>query len=155
MKILYTAFNGKQNSSKLLLDKINANNKLYLKNSFITSITQLEKELRKSDYDLVISFGQAPMYPDTVKIEEIGFCNIGYKTNYDYTNMKKDLEDGGYKVIVSNDAGTYLCNNLYFHGLKYISDNKLKTKMIFVHIPEISNITDINIMANIFMEENY
>lgn len=155
MKILYTAFYGKQNSSKLLLDKINSNNKLYLRNSFITSVTQLEKELRKNDYDLVISFGQAPMYSDTVKIEEIGFCNIEYKTDYDYTNMKKDLESGGYKVIISNDAGTYLCNNLYFHGLKYISDNKLKTKMIFVHIPEISNITDINIMANIFMKENY
>ena len=38
MKILFTAFNGEKNSSKLLLDKINGNNKLYLKNSFQTSI---------------------------------------------------------------------------------------------------------------------
>lgn len=35
MKVLYTAFNGKNNSSKILLDAITATDKLYLKNSFI------------------------------------------------------------------------------------------------------------------------
>ena len=38
MKILFTAFNGKNNSSKILLDMINTKNKLYLKNSFTTSV---------------------------------------------------------------------------------------------------------------------
>ena len=47
MNILYTAFNGKNNSSKILLDKINSNNKLYLKNSFITSVKELEKIILK------------------------------------------------------------------------------------------------------------
>ena len=31
LKILYIAFNGKENSSKILLDKIISNNKLYKK----------------------------------------------------------------------------------------------------------------------------
>lgn len=152
LKILYTAFNGK-NSSKILLDKIDANYKLYLKNSFITSVTQLEKELRTNDYDLVISFGRAPLDIDTIKIEEIGCSDIKYKTNYDYTKMKTELESKGYKVIISNDAGMYLCNNLYFHGLKYIEDNNLKTKMLLVHIPKIKYITDINKLSNIFSEK--
>lgn len=43
MKILFTTFNGKNNSLKILLDKINSDNKLYLKNSFETSVIQLEK----------------------------------------------------------------------------------------------------------------
>lgn len=49
MKILYTAFNGKSNSSKILLDNINTSidNKLYLKNSFKTSVEQLEKNNKK------------------------------------------------------------------------------------------------------------
>lgn len=155
LKILYTAFNGKQNSSWVLLNKINANYKLYLKNSFKTSVIQLEEKLKNNDYDLIISFGQAPICPDTIKIEEVARNNTNYKTTYNYINLKKALEKVGYKVIVSVDAGTYLCNNLYFHGLKYISDNKLKTKMLFIHIPKISNITDINIMASIFKEENW
>ena len=45
LKILYTAFNGKDNSSKILLDKLSNNDKLYLKNSFITSIRELQKHL--------------------------------------------------------------------------------------------------------------
>lgn len=153
MKILYTAFNGKQNSSKVLLDKISSNSKLYLRNSFITSVTQLEKELRKNYYDLIISFGQAPLGVDTVKIEEIGCSYVKYKTVYDYIKIKSDLESKGYKVIISNDAGAYLCNNLYFHGLKYIDDNSLRTKMLFIHIPEINCITNISELANIFTEK--
>ena len=45
MKILYTAFNGKNNSSKILLDTISNVDKLYLKNSFHTSVTQLEENI--------------------------------------------------------------------------------------------------------------
>lgn len=45
-KILFTAFNGEANSSKLLLDKISSDNKLYLKNSFINSVKELEQELK-------------------------------------------------------------------------------------------------------------
>lgn len=48
MKILYTAFNGKDNSSKILLDKITAESKdkLYLRNSFDTSVKQLINKLK-------------------------------------------------------------------------------------------------------------
>ena len=72
MKILYTAFNGQDNSSKILLDKITAKNtdKLYLRNSFDTSVKQLINKLKK--YEFIISFGQAPLDKDTIKIEVIG-----------------------------------------------------------------------------------
>ena len=65
MNILYTAFKGKNNSSKLLLDYIVDNNKLYLTNSFKTSVVELQNKIKKNDYDLIISFGQAPL--DTEK----------------------------------------------------------------------------------------
>lgn len=69
MRVLYTAFNGKTNSSKVLLDNIkcNTNDKLYLKNSFITSVKQLESKLQKDDYNLIISFGQAPLDYNNIK----------------------------------------------------------------------------------------
>ena len=150
MRILFTAFNGKNNSSKILLDKINSNNKLYLKNSFITSVNQLEKELQKNEYDLIISFGQAPLDMDTIKIEIIGKGDIKYKTKYNYSPLKNNLVKNNYRVIVSEEAGTYFCNNIYFNGLKYIKENNLNTEMIFIHIPSIDKINNIENLASIF-----
>lgn len=149
MEILFTAFNGKTNSSKILLDKINSNNKLYLKNSFKTSVVQLEKKLRKTQYDLIISFGQAPLDKDTVKIETTVKNNVEYKTKYDYIDLKNKL-NRKFDVIISDNAGTYLCNNVYFHGLKYIEENKLSTNMIFIHIPMLNDISNIENLSNIF-----
>lgn len=149
MKTLYTAFNGKNNSSKILLDNINSNNKLYLKNNFITSVAQLEKELISNDYDLVISFGQAPLKKDTIKIETTGKNKIEYKTKYEYSNLQKRLDEK-YKTIISYNAGNYLCNNLYFYGLKYIEEQKLKAKMIFIHIPQIKNISNLKQLSELF-----
>ncbi len=51
MKVLYTAFNGKKNSSKILLDNlaIEESNKLYLRNSFKTSVEQLVHKIKNND----------------------------------------------------------------------------------------------------------
>ncbi len=60
MKILYTAFHGNRNSSKVLLDhvKVNEKDKLYLRNSFTTCVNQFYEHLAKYNYDLILSFGQ-------------------------------------------------------------------------------------------------
>lgn len=151
MKILYTAFNGKDNSSKILLDKIIANkkDKLYLRNSFDTSVKQLINKLK--NYELIISFGQAPLDTDTIKIEVIGKKDKDlYKTDFNYSKIKEDIEKIGFKVEISEDAGNFLCNNLYFNGLKYIKENNINCKMIFIHIPKIENISNIELLAKIF-----
>lgn len=153
MKILYTAFNGKSNSSKILLDNIivEEDNKLYLKNSFKTSVEQLSNKLKKDRYDLIISFGQAPMDKETIKIETRGNGIDYFETDYNYNNLKKLFEKNGFNVVISKDAGSYLCNNIYYNGLKYIRENNLKCKMIFVHIPQIDNINDIKKISAIFL----
>ena len=152
MKILYTAFNGKSNSSKILLDNIivEEDNKLYLKNSFKTSVEQLSNKLKKDRYDLIISFGQAPIDKETIKIETRGNGIDYFETDYDYNNLKKLFEKNGFNVVISKDAGNYLCNNIYYNGLKYIRENNLKCKMIFVHIPQIDNINEIKKISAIF-----
>lgn len=150
LKILYTAFNGKLNSSKILLDKIKTSNKLYLTNSFSTSVNQLKKELKNNSYDLIISFGQAPLDNDNIRIETIGQKEEIYITKYDYISLQNKLIFNNYKATISNDAGNYLCNNIYYHGLKYIEDNNINTKMIFIHIPEINQISDIDNLAKLF-----
>ena len=152
MKVLYSAFNGKSNSSKVLLDNINTkeNNKLYLKNSFKTSVEQLKNKIKNNEYDLIISFGQAPLNRNTIKIETRGNDNVYYETNYDYSKLKEKLEEKNFNVVISKDAGNYLCNNIYYNGLKYINEQKLKCRMIFIHIPEINNIDDIKKLSNLF-----
>lgn len=151
MKILYTAFNGQDNSSKILLDKITteSKDKLYLRNSFDTSVKQLINKLK--NYELIISFGQAPLDKDTIKIEVVGKKEKDlYKTDFNYSKIKEDIEKIGFKVEISEDAGNFLCNNLYFNGLKYIKENNINCKMIFIHIPKIENISNIELLAKIF-----
>lgn len=148
MRVLYTAFNGKNNSSKILLDAITNVDKLYLRNSFNTSVTQLINKIKNNDYDLVVSLGQAPLERDVIKIETSANMGDFYKTNYYFYNLKVVAEKS-FKVIISNNAGNYLCNNVYYYGLKFIYENRLKAKMIFIHIPKISNISDIQLMVDL------
>ena len=48
---------------------------------------------------------------------------------YIYTNTK---------YSISKNAGNYLCNNIYYEGMKYIKEKSLDVKMIFIHIPSIN-----------------
>ena len=148
MNKLYTAFEGETNSSKILLDCIDSNNKLYLKNYYKESVLELEKELMTKEYDLVISLGQAPLKKDYIQIETTGKKNNEYQTTYDYSELVQSLSSN-FHVTISNNAGNYLCNNLYYHGLKIIEENNLKTKMIFIHIPKINKLTKIEELSKI------
>ena len=74
------------------------------------------------------------------------------KTNYNYNELVSRLENN-YKIIISNNAGNYLCNNIYYHGLKYIKDNNLKTKMIFIHIPKKDKISNIEKLTKSIINE--
>ena len=153
MNILYTAFNGKDNSSKILLDNIKTldENKLYLRNSFITSVKQLQKKIKLDNYDLIVSFGQAPLEQDNIRIEVVGKNTTEiYESDSDYSQLKEKLEKNNYKTDVSRDAGNYYCYNIFFNGLKYIKENDLKCKMIFIHIPFIDKIGNIEDLSKLF-----
>ncbi len=49
--------------------------------------------------------------------------------------LQKKLVAKGFPVEVSNHAGTYLCNQIYYHALHYSAKHKLKCKILFVHLP--------------------
>lgn len=156
MNILYTAFNGKENSSKILLDNIKVlnENKLYLKNSYSTSVKQLENKIKSDNYDLIISFGQMPLEQDNIKIEIVGKNQEQiYESNFEYLQLKDKLEKNNYKTKISRDAGNWYCNNIFFNGLKYIKENNLKCKMIFIHIPFVDKISNIEDLSKLFNEK--
>jgi pyroglutamyl-peptidase len=141
-KILVTGFIGNNNSSNALLDSINKNisiDVLPLENNFKISEEQLIEKLKENKYEIVFSFGQKPIIK-SIYIEKTATDGLEKsETDYNYNELKNYLEDY-FKIKISENAGNYLCNNIYYRGLKYICDNKLKTQMIFIHIPYLNNI---------------
>lgn len=45
------------------------------------------------------------------------------------------MKENNIEYSISKNAGNYLCNNIYYEGMKYINDKSLDIKMIFIHIP--------------------
>ena len=142
MNILVFGFEGNNNSSKILLDNINNSTNLdclYLKNDYIISVNQFKNKIIENDYDIIFAFGQKPNIKSIYLEIYAKDNNEKLKTNYDYNELNNYLKKY-YKIKISEDAGNYLCNNIYYNGLKYIYENKLNIKMIFLHIPYIKNI---------------
>lgn len=153
MQVLIGGFRGSTNSAKVIIDKIVSENiieKLYLVNSFETSKNQLEELLQKQEYDLIILLGQKPKV-NALYLECQAYVN-GNKlvTRYKYDGLEKMLTDSGVKTVISNNAGDYLCNHVFYIALKHIQDNNLKTNMMFIHIPSMKNLENIDSLAHVF-----
>jgi pyroglutamyl-peptidase len=149
-KILFTGFNGNNNSSKIFLDNLRKNNDadlLYLDNDFLISEKQLKDKMKNNGYKIIFSFGQKPIIKSIYIEKNARNGSEKLKTNYNYIGLKNYLENY-FKIKISENAGEYLCNNIFYKGLKYIYDNNLETEMIFIHIPYLKNI-DINYFSNI------
>lgn len=150
MKILLGGFRGNTNSSQIIIDKITSKHsieKLYLINSFEGSKNQLVNLLDKQVYDLIVMFGQKQKV-NSLYLE----CQADMKghkllTNYKYDRLARILTDGAIAYQVSHNAGNYLCNHIFYNGLKYIQENNLKTEMIFIHVPSVKNIDCIDNLA--------
>ncbi len=54
-----------------------------------------------------------------------------------------NLLDDGIPAIVSNSAGTYVCNHLMYHLLYYLKQNNINIPAGFIHVPYIfSQVTE-------------
>lgn len=141
MDILLTAFRG--TSSELLIQG-GKNNTLLLPSNKKTDVEILFSALKKHAYDYIISFGQRPLLKDKVCIETTAQnANHKIETTAECEYFKELFEKNGVRAKLSHNAGTSYCNNLYWHGLSYIAEQNLKTKMVFVHVPFTKNIKDI------------
>ena len=57
------------------------------------------------------------------------------RTNIDLAALNSAINKTGYPSVISNHAGTFICNELYFQALNYaLSQPKIKS-VIFVHVP--------------------
>lgn len=147
-KILVAGFEGENNSAKVLLDKLTSLDKLYLKNDFDKCALQIIDHIDMGKFRTIIAFGQKPIIK-SIYIELYAFLNQEkYKTNFDYSSLEKYLANKGYRVKLSENAGNYLCNHVYASGLKHIEERNLEIVYVFMHIPQLKNIDDIDSLAS-------
>lgn len=139
--ILLTAFCG--TSAAHMLEKERDCRTLFLPNDKVRDSEILIDAISKETFGYVICFGQKPLIVDKVFIETTaGHGEISIKTNFDCEKLKQVFEQKGIAAKLSHNAGTSFCNALYLNGLRYIFQNHMETKMVFVHIPFGKNITD-------------
>lgn len=140
MQVLLTAF--QNTSSDTLIKCINGYDRLILENDKTKSVQRLEQALKNKNYQYIISFGQRPLIKDKIYIEcQAVISGEVIGTSFNINTLKKHFEYCGTSVKLSNNAGTSYCNNIYFHGMKMLLDKCLDTKMVFIHIPYMNNIS--------------
>ena len=152
----FTPFNNKGNNySSEVLEFIHSNEYEIDKVTLDVVYDRCFDELKKHDldsYDLIIALGEARMR-NVLTVERVA-KNISSCSLPDNSGaLKKDeiidpaLPDALTSGIdlgkltsyadVSDDAGKFVCNNMYFHLLKY--DSK---RTMFIHVPECENSVD-------------
>ncbi len=142
-RILLTAFQG--TSAELLIKDTEKYFTLFLPNDKVKDSEILMDAISKKEFDFVLSFGQRPNIKDKVHIETTARDGeFQIDTSFDYDMLKCLFEQKGIVAKISHNAGTSFCNRLYLNGLKYIEQNDLNTKMIFVHVPFAKNITNLD-----------
>ncbi|CAN5514777.1 pyroglutamyl-peptidase I [soil metagenome] len=57
------------------------------------------------------------------------------RTKVDLAALNKAVTDLGYPSNISNHAGTFICNELYFQALHYATQQPKIKSIVFVHVP--------------------
>ncbi|KAI3439341.1 uncharacterized protein J3R85_004751 [Psidium guajava] len=55
------------------------------------------------------------------------------ETSLPIQEIAKALSKKGYDVMISDDAGRFVCNYVYYHSLRFAEQNRIKS--LFVHVP--------------------
>jgi pyroglutamyl-peptidase len=62
----------------------------------------------------------------------------GYFTNLPFRSMIASIQKGGLPAAVSNDAGTFVCNHIFYQLMHYINEGDREMYGGFIHVPFIT-----------------
>ena len=156
MKVLVTAFkpfnNAKNNYSMEVLKHLKNVDKLIIDVNYDCCYLEITSKYNLKEYDFIIAMGEARMRDELtleIQAKNISSCSIPdnsgifkkdemiikglpelIKTEVDLTQLV-DL------IKFSNDAGKFVCNNLYYHLLC-----EFPLKSLFIHIPNCYDLSD-------------
>lgn len=122
------------------------------------AVDLFEKEYENSNYDLVIHLGVATndnilrfevrarnersgkdVLGKTPERKEIAQDMADLETNLSQSQLTEFCSRHPGITRISSDAGTYLCNYIYYNSLFYL---RSKTKVLFIHIADFFNRPD-------------
>ena len=129
------------------------------------------EEINRNRYNFIIMLGETSLTPDNIRLERIAINykdsikpdNEGivaddeeiimsapkaYFTSFPVKKISEKIKEKEHKIKVTNSAGTFVCNSLYFNVLHYIAKNQLNTKAIFVHLPATTQVMSLKEMRN-------
>jgi pyroglutamyl-peptidase len=143
-KILLTSFDTwmphqKSNSADDLLDKISGIASLPYSLTFLRKLPvdfqlaplQVIAKIIELQPDVIICCGMAESRSE-LTLESCAMCEEEtLRTNVKLEELLTDLTI----TQISHDAGKFVCESLYYSVLKYLKNQHLKIKCIFVHVP--------------------
>ena len=163
-KILITGFepfHGETvNPSKKLLQLFEANPEfktLLLPVSYDKSWKKIETELKTQDYDLILMMGQAGGRAK-IGLERVAINSIdseakdedgvqiinssifpggadAYMCHLPLREWLQSCRMKNFPIEISNTAGVYVCNSIYYKTLQFIQNRNSNQKALFIHFP--------------------
>lgn len=141
MKVLFTGFKGYNNSSNVVVKKITdkiGTDILLFNNSY----EKIDKQLTKiniEDYDFILMLGLRNNLRKSIRLEVNSYLdNELLTTNISYEKIIKYFTDNRVNCLINFEATNYLCNYAYY---KILKRNK---NTIFIHLPSLTNIKDLD-----------
>ncbi len=149
-RILLTAFRG--SSAEVLLKGAKGSSILLLPNDKVEDSRMLIPMISSGKFDYVFSIGQRPNIKNKIHIETTArSSDISIITGYDCQRLVNTFQQNGICARLSHNAGTSFCNQLYLKGLCYLAQSGLDTQMVFIHIPYLKNIDDLESFRKSFL----
>ena len=126
---------------------------------FMTAGKELRSLIEKHLPDVVVSLGQSRKYAglsiervalnlmDSIKPDNCGYMpqnepihadgDTAYMTTYPVRRLVEVCKQKGIPAQISNSAGTYVCNRVYYEALYAVAKSQHPMKALFVHLPYI------------------
>ena len=128
-----------------------------LPTEYVASQQIIQELVKKAEPSLIVGLGAAPMRSvlclertavnlddsflrdnagvirTDMKIDPEGPDNL--RTSINLKLILKQLNATGIRARISNHAGTFVCNHVYYFVLRLIQREKIDSRCIFVHLP--------------------
>ena len=146
-KVLLTGYHSDSNdlsTTEVMLNKINNHYEKFMFASNFDCIKEQVKEILKKEYDYILMFGWKPVVKKLSIEIECHLNNDYLFTNFPLEKILLPLKRNNIDYKISENPGNSYCNFAYYQTLKYIKENKLNTKAIFIHIPHLNNFIELD-----------
>ncbi len=138
-----------------------------LPTEYAASVEKINRLISENNPSIVLGLGVASSrqtvclerfalnIDDAVVKDNAGFVRVGEEiepggpealiTLIDLPSILKSLTDQDIPATISNHAGTYVCNHVYYQVLRKLQVENTKTGCVFVHLPGVGGQTTVGI----------